>query len=922
MTNATFLDTISEEIVRNYGDTLSDITIILPNKRAKVFLLETLKKQLKATAFAPEIISIEDFIQEMAGIRSCDSIELLFEFYTVYLSVTPKEQQQEFELFANWAKTLIQDFNEIDRYLLSPNHVFSYLKDIEVLKRWDLQPSETTSLIDSYLEFWSRLPEYYETFYSHLKNKGIGYQGLIYREAVGKLHYFSETLGDKKLVFAGFNALNQAEEKIIQHLLLHEQAKIYWDIDDTFLSDGFHDAGLFIRRFKKEWNQYTNQPFEWIVNVFRQKKNIRIIGTPKTIGQAKIAGKIIETLQEQEQSLDKTALVLGEENLLLPVLYALPNSVESLNITMGFSSKNNPAQILLGKLFKLHANALQRSETSYTFYYKEVLDILTNPLVEPYSNASKVIRLINQNNITFFSHKKLMELHPEASAFFQLLFERWEPNVLAVLNRLSNVLLSIKSFLGNDSEEDKISKVFVYSLFKAVNKVISYQERYNQIDSIAMLQMIYKQIVDLAEVSFEGEPLSGLQIMGVLESRVLDFENVIITSMNEGVFPAGKSTNSFIPYDVKRELGLPTYKEKDAIYCYHFYHLLMRAQNIYLLYNTESEGLDAGEKSRFITQLEIEKQPNHIITHKIYNAYLPDKAYEPVVVPKSDKVMERLKEIATGKGFSPSGLTTYIRNPIQFYHQRILRISEVEEVEENIALNTLGTIIHGALEELYKPFLNQFLTVEILETMLKQANSEVEKQFREVYKEGEIKKGKNLLAFEVAKRNVFNFLNEEKNALVKEEPDVVKVLALETSLERILEDPRLPFPVKIAGNVDRIEQRNGKIRIIDYKTGKVELKSVQLKDWNGLTQDIKNDKIIQLLCYAFMFEGLTNGLEMEAGIISFKNMKAGFLPFGIKEDKNVDTVVTKEVLEAFQTEVVTLLMEILNVEIPFEEKLD
>lgn len=920
MTHTTFLEALSEEIVRDYQDKLSTVTIILPNKRARVFLLEALKKQVNQTVFAPEIISIEDFIQEVAGIRSCDSIELLFEFYTVYLSVTPKEQQQEFELFANWAKTLIQDFNEIDRYLLKPNHVFSYLKDIEVLKRWDLQPSETTTLIDNHLEFWSKLPEYYESFYNHLKNKSIGYQGLIYREAVDNLHYFSEALGERKLVFAGFNALNQAEERIIQQLLFNEQAKVYWDIDAVFLNDGLHDAGLFVRRFKKEWKQYTNQPFEWIVNAFSQEKNIEIIGTPKTIGQAKIAGKIVEQFQEQGKSLDKTALVLGEENLLLPVLYALPNSVESLNITMGFSSKNNPAQILIGKLFKLHTNAIQRSESSYTLYYKEVLDILTNPLVEPYCKASKVVQIINQNNITFLSQKKLMELHPEASELFHLLFDRWDHNILNILNRLSAVLLAIKSFLGNDSEEEKVAKAFVYSLFKAINKLISYQERYAQIDSIAMLHMMYKQIVDLAEVSFEGEPLSGLQIMGVLESRVLDFENVIITSMNEGVFPAGKSTNSFIPYDVKRELGLPTYKEKDAIYCYHFYHLLLRAKNIYLLYNTESEGLDAGEKSRFITQLEIEKQPNHNITHKIYNAYLPDKAYEPIVVPKSGRVMERLHEIATGRGFSPSGLTSYIRNPIQFYNQRILRIAEVEEVEENIALNTLGTIIHGALEALYKPFLNVFLTVDHMEAMLQQANAEVEKQFREVYKEGEIKKGKNLLAFEVAKRNVFNFLNEEKQLI--ESGDELKVLALETSLERILEDDRLPYPVKIAGNVDRIEQRNGTIRIIDYKTGKVEQRNVQLKDWNGLTSDIKNEKIIQLLCYAFMYEEQNSAMPMEAGIISFKNMKAGFLPFGIKEDKNVDSLINTEVLEAFKTEIIGLINEILNVAIPFEEKLD
>ncbi|GAW88076.1 hypothetical protein FPS14_contig00001-0153 [Flavobacterium psychrophilum] len=297
----------------------------------------------------------------------------------------------------------------------------------------------------------------------------------------------------------------------------------------------------------------------------------------------------------------------------------------------------------------------------------------------------------------------------------------------------------------------------MYSIYKVINKLITYCSKNEYIENIDTLHTIYKQVIDLAEVSFEGEPLSGLQIMGVLESRVLDFETVIITSLNEGKFPAGKTVNSFIPYDVKRELGLPTYKEKDAIYTYHFYHLLQRAKNIYLLYNTESDGLDGGEKSRFITQLEVEKQPKHNLTHEIIQPVVPNIASKTIVIPKAKSAMIRLKEIATGKGFSPSALTTYIRNPIQFYFQRILSIRESEEVEENIALNTLGTIIHQTLEALYKPIINKFLTTDDLNKMLAVANDEVLKQFKEIYKEGEVKKGKNLLAFEVAKRNVFNF---------------------------------------------------------------------------------------------------------------------------------------------------------------------
>ncbi|MFM9988131.1 PD-(D/E)XK nuclease family protein [Flavobacterium sp.] len=921
MKNNTFLENLVDKLLSDETENISETTIILPNKRAKIFLLEALKKKLPNFTFASEITSIEDFIQEIANIRSIDSIELLFEFYTVYLSVTVKEKQQTFEQFSNWAKTLLQDFNEIDRYLLDPKHVFSYLQDIEVIKRWGIDVEDKTKLIDNYLEFWKLLPLYYESFYTYLKNKEIGYQGLIYREAVSNLEKFISNFKNKKIVFAGFNALNQAEEKIVQQLIVKDIASIYWDIDAVFLNDISHDAGLFVRRFKNTWSHYKTNPFEWITTNFSDEKNIQIIGTAKAIGQAKIVSGIIDKqiLDNPNALLDKVALVLGDENMLIPMLHSLPASVGSLNITMGYSSKNNPIQLLVAKLFKMHNNALNRSESNYVFYYKDVLDVLSNPIIESYVNASKVIYTIKKNNYTFITHQKVISFQENPNRLFELLFQKWNQKPIEILELISEILLIVKSNLDSSLEEDKVVKTFLYSIYKVINKLITYCSKNEYIENIDTLYAIYKQVIDLAEVSFEGEPLSGLQIMGVLESRVLDFETVIITSLNEGKFPAGKTVNSFIPYDVKRELGLPTYKEKDAIYTYHFYHLLQRAKNIYLLYNTESDGLDGGEKSRFITQLEVEKQPKHNLTHEIIQPIVPNIASKPIVIPKSESVMMRLKEIATGKGFSPSALTTYIRNPIQFYFQRILSIRESEEVEENIALNTLGTIIHETLEALYKPVINKFLTTDDLDKMLVLANEEVLKQFKEIYKEGEVKKGKNLLAFEVAKRNVFNFLIEEKKQIAN--GDVVKVLALETPLEKVLEDERLPFPIKIAGNVDRIEIRNNKIRIIDYKTGKVEKNSVQLKDWNGLTLDIKKDKIIQLLCYAFMYEEQANGLEMEAGIISFKNMKGGFLPFGIKQDKEVFTTITPEILEHFKKEIVVLINEILNIEIPFEEKI-
>jgi hypothetical protein len=920
MTNTSFLDKIAGILIENYLDKLPNTVVVLPNKRAKIFLIEALKKQVSANILSPEIISIEEFIQDVSTIRSIDPIELLFEFYEVYLSITEKKDQQSFELFANWAKMLLQDFNEIDRYLLVPSHVLSYLKDIEDIKKWGIEVEQKTQMLENYIDFWKLLPHYYQSLYAHLLKKRVGYQGLIYREAVGNIDHFTKSVPDKQYVFAGFNALNAAEEKIIQHLIACGQAKIYWDVDQTFLNDPYHDAGLFVRRFKANWKYYKSSPFEWIVDDFSQSKNIQIIGTPKTIGQAKIAGSIIEEIikANPDANLDKVAIVLGEENLLVPLLYSLPSTVGALNITMGYSSKNNPAQILIAKMFKMHTNALSRNGKSYVLYYKDVLDILTHPLVEPYAKTSTLVKLINQNNYTFITHHKLMELNPEPSDLFLLLFEKWENGSMAVLEIVSNLLLIIKENLNNDNQEEKITKSFVYAIFKVINKLINYYSQHEHIDKIETLYAIYKQVIDLAEVSFEGEPLNGLQIMGVLESRVLDFDTVIVTSMNEGKFPAGKSQNSFIPYDVKKELGLPTFKEKDAIYTYHFYHLLQRAKNIYLLYNTESEGLDAGEKSRFITQLEVEKQEKHTLTHDIYNAVLPETAYQPMIIPKSEAVMVRLKEIAKN-GFSPSALTSYIRNPIQFYFQKILRISEVDEVEENIALNTLGTIIHETLKALYDPFIGKFLSEHDIATCFKLLDQEVLKQFKLIYKEGEIKKGRNLLAFEVAKRNVSNFLNVELESIKK--GDAIRILALEERYERILEHPSLPFPVKIGGSVDRIEERNGNIRIIDYKTGKVEKGSVTLKTWKGLTDDIKNDKIIQVLAYAYMYEKHAHDKPIEVGIISFKNLKSGFLSFNFKEGKEENVIVNEAILTNYLEQIVSLLNEILDESIPFEEKI-
>ncbi|MCO7722039.1 MULTISPECIES: PD-(D/E)XK nuclease family protein [Myroides] len=918
MKSNTFLDKLSAQIYADFPNSMDNLVIVLPNKRAKVFLLENLKKYYRNSVFAPEIINIEDFIQQVSKIRGIDSIELLFKFYVVYQEIEGGNAQ-DFDRFSSWANMLLSDFNEVDRYLLNPDYVFSYLKNIEDIKHWSLDPEQKTDLIVNYLAFWEQIPVYYKKFYEVLLEERIGYQGLIYREAV-KSHKEYLNSNNKVFYFAGFNALNAAEEKIIQHFLLEKRAKVFWDIDKHFMEDPYHDAALFLRRIKRNWIHYQYNPFEWIVDEFGKEKNIQVIQTPKSVGQAKIAGQIVEGLGEEASRLEKVAIVLGEENLLLPVLHSLPSSVSSLNITMGYSGKSNPIQILLNKIFKMHLAAIRRSNKQYVVYYKEILDVLTNPVLTQIIVPEKVIKEINDRNLSFFSMNRFAEwIEDPDFPVRKLVFGRWnERSSVEVLQNLIEIVLAIKYSLNDEVHSDRISKTFLYSSYQMLNRLVSYCQKYDFIQSYDTLYSLYKQVMDMSEVSFEGEPLEGLQIMGVLESRVLDFDTVIVTSVNEGKFPAGKSVNSFIPYDVKREIGLPTYKEKDAIYSFHFYHLLLRAKNIYLLYNSQSEGMDAGEKSRFLTQLEVEQLEAHDVKYVTYSADLPEKANELIQIPKSDLLKEELKNIATTKGFSPSALSNYLRNPIQFYLQRVLRIREVEEVEESVALNTLGTIIHNSLENLYKPFKGARLTVEIINTIKTKADAEVQLQFEEVYNSDKEKIGKNLLAFEVAKRNVYHFLEGEIEKI--KGGDDILLLELETELTFTLEDPRLPYPINLFGFVDRIEERNGVIRVIDYKSGKVEANDVKLSTWEGLTLDLKNDKIIQLLCYALMYTKHNTNQSVEAGIYSFKNRKGGFLFFGVKEGREVDHAITNETLTLFKDELVALLLEILNPDEDFIEK--
>lgn len=915
---ASFITHVLKDLV-DKGYNLSELHFILPSKRAGVFLKNNLANFTTQPIFSPKIESIEDFVTELSELQPLQNTQLLFLLYEAYIEVFPKAQLESFESFLKWAQLLLQDFNEIDRYLLEPNSIFDYLKAIKEINHWSVSANQT-QLIKNHLQFWNSLKLIYHKFTEKLLQSKQGYQGLIYREATENLEAYIQNHPNKTHIFLGFNALNTAESKIIQELLHNDLAQIYWDIDSSFLANKNHNAGLFIRQYLNQWPYFKTQPLNWQTKHYQDKKHIEVIGIPKHIGQAKYIGQLLSTITKDNKDLTNTAVVLGEEQLVLPTLNALPKQVSHVNITMGLPLKTTPTAAFFELLFGIH------TKNTNTFYYKEVISLLSHPLIYPLLNtktenlAETIINHINTNNIVNLSFKDIIEIDNQNLELVQYLFGNWEDNPNLALQQILRLITQIKNHLSNKDKKELITLETLYHFHKLFNQLQQLCAKNNYVNNIKTLQSLYNELLTNETLNFKGEPLQGLQIMGMLETRVLDFDTLIISGVNEGILPSGKNQNSFIPFDVKIENGLPTYKEKDAVYTYHFFRLLQRAKTIYILYNTEIDTLKGGEKSRFITQLEIENI--HNINHSIATSQVPKLNQKLQVVKKTPQVLEQIQRMAA-KGFSPSSLTNYIRNPIDFYIEKILGITNFEDVEEHIAANTLGSVIHNTLEHFYKPFEGQLLTIEGLTQLKKQIKPEVTTQFKTLYGKGDFTKGKNLIIFEIAQRYILNFIASEIENL--KQGNTIKIIAIEVEETASINIKNLNFPINIIGKVDRIDSYNGVTRVIDYKTGKVAQNQVEIVDWENLTTDYdKYSKSFQLLCYAYMMhKNQKITLPVEAGIISFKNLKEGVLRFAQKPtpfSKTKNYSITKDTLNSFENALKALITEIYNPELNFEEK--
>ncbi|MDQ3192682.1 MAG: PD-(D/E)XK nuclease family protein [Bacteroidota bacterium] len=942
-----FLAQTAHYLFEKYGEEISDVCIVLPNRRAGLFLKTHLSALHDKPFWAPEIYSVEDFLSEISGIAICDNLTLTFQFYEIYKGIE-KEKAQPFDDFVKWAQVLLHDFNEIDSYLADTEKLFSYINETRAMEVWNIEGNNITEFQKNYLKFWESLGIYYYKLRAFLTSKNQGYQGLVFRMASQEIKQYLELYEKKKkfkkIVFAGFNALNEAEIKIIKTLIELNKAEVLWDADSYYLSDNNQEAGKFLRKFigkdvvenNKALGNKDNSKILWIENLLAtQSKEINIIGVPQKTGQAKTAGDILSKINNENNYKD-TALVLADEQMLLPVLNSLPKQVSEVNVTMGYPLKNTPFSGLIDAIFQLQENPLRMNVAinDFKFYYKDILRFLTHPYLNFIKHKSidhkkifeKIISEIKNKNIIFLKPSEIYKIcadNGEAFNSIKPFFENWNNNPATALERILSLInsLALEIEKNNKTDEKSIESEYLYYYAKTVRQIKTLMKDFDAISDLKTLKVMFTQVVSSQTLPFYGEPLKGLQLMGMLETRTLDFDTIILLSANEGILPSGKSQNSFIPYEIKKSFKIPTHTEKDAIFAYHFYRLIQRAKNIYILYNTETDEFGSGEKSRFVTQLlyELPKiNAKVVINEKILSVPVCNEKPVAISIDKTEEIITIIEKLCQ-TGISPSAINTYTNCPLDFYYKYIAGIREETEVEETIEAASMGTFIHDALNQLYEPYIEKKLNSNDIDKMLIKVNDSVTKAFTRKFSLNEINYGKNLLSLNVAKNFITSFLKREKvflkNLEAQQIPLIIKSLEEKIESEITVKTDQKSKTIKFKGIVDRVDLVGDTLRIIDYKTGFVDEKELKMDDLSEISNREKS-KSLQLLLYSLMYLNKNPEANVSSGIISFKKLSAGVMNFSLQNDP----IINAELIKDFEIELNQIIDSLFDKNIPFEHK--
>ncbi|PBQ31696.1 hypothetical protein CNR22_07910 [Sphingobacteriaceae bacterium] len=932
-----FLKLVSEYIHERYKDNVEKLCIVLPNKRGALFLKNHLAQTFGKTIWLPTIISAEELITELSGLRTLEEIDLVCHLYESY-KVCYGTNAETFDSFAKWGQLILQDFNEIDRYLADSEQLYENLKDIKVIENWSLGEETLSEYQTNYLQFMNSLGAIYKHFSAYLLSNNWAYQGLAYKQSV--LNQDKNTFVNQfdKLLFCGFNALNAAELKIFYKLFEQKKADLIWDADIYYLNNRNQEAGLFLRN---NFNLFKEREPFFIQDNFKEKKDIKIISVPKQIGQAQVVKQTIQRFIDQQIPLDKVAVVLANEKLLWPVLQQLPEAVEHVNITMEYPLRYTSTYSFIELMIQIQINFEKQKKVYKTIYHSDLIGLLRQPLFSYYIKAKKininVPSLTNEvvaRNLSFISQKNLQQLLGENYSNLQALLQP-VPTITELCALIQEILKTSIAYFSEQqrNNQNNLELEYLQIILKNFNRLNDILARYPHFHDIHSFKQLYTQVVGNSTAPFIGEPLRGLQIMGVLETRTLDFDHIILVNVNEGVLPSGKTINSFIPNDLKRAFGLPLYLEKDAIYAYHFYRILQKAKDVTITYDSETDTFGKGEKSRFVTQLQLEMKhynPEISMTEEVasYKDF-PEELPNIITIQKNEEVLRSILNKASNNelfgGLSPSGLISYKECSLKFYYRYGAHLKETKEVEESAEANTFGSILHLSLEKLYTEFTGQIIKASNLAEKLKIADEAVNESFISFFDNNE-PVGKSILQQEVIKVYVKKLINNDIkfiNSLTSQN-HFLSLHSLEKEFSAELEVPVNENLTKlyIKGKIDRVDSFKGQVRIIDYKSSVKDTDKFMFDGFEKLFQDKNYNKQFQLFIYAWLLykNHAAAPEKLMPCIVPFKVFLEE--PKYILGTDKKPFVFTLQFFTDFENELKNFIASIFNREIPFFQTYD
>lgn len=938
-----FLYQVASLFYEKWEAEVSRLAFVFPNRRTGLFFQKYLSEVADTPLFSPTILTINDLFIQLSGKQSADRISMLFILYDIY--IRQSGSTETFDEFLYWGEMLLNDFDDIDKYMANARMLFSNVTDLrEIENDFDFLSDEQIAAIRSFwssfyprgdtpnqqqfLAVWQVLYDLYEEFRATLAAEGKGYEGMIFREVVESMERGeSPDLPYEQIVFVGLNALSVSEERFLAQLQKRKIADFYWDYVSDKVTDPDNKASYFVSRNRKSFPSSMKLPPEEKV-----KTEIEVIGIPSGIGQAKHVYTLLsDWCKEAEMSSEealRTAVILPDEHLLIPVLNAIPEQIRRINVTMGYPLAGTPVASLIEYILALQKN-VRYIDRNPLFYFRDVLPVLNHRYILSTSPEiiSSLVKEITENNKIYISHTELGK-----TPLLEILFtpvtgvEAFSDYLIKVLEELNKVM----SALSDEEEEDApqrtndLEQEFIFHYFTTVNRMKEVMKDARIEMKIDTFFRLLKRVTDTITIPFHGEPLSGLQIMGVLETRALDFDRLIILSMNEGIFPQRKAANSFIPYNLRRGFGLPTYEHQDSVWAYHFYRLIERASHVSLLYDTRSNGLQTGEVSRFVHQLHYHYEVpmrDKLVVYNVSSSKTP-----PLAVPKREDIMRRLDAYRKGgsKAISASAINTYLDCPLKFYFSVVEGIREEEEVSETIESDVFGSILHKVMEELYKPFQGKMVTVDLLKAIRKDTallTGAIARAFASEFFKTEVVRsltGQNYLIGEMIRKYVEKILERDGKltpfVYIESERKINGLISLSDHSE-----------IRLKGFIDRVDEVLDAIRIIDYKSGSGTTTFSSIESLFNKEEKDRAKAVMQVFMYCWMYAHFTEnkGKTIQPGIYYVRSLFSD--PFDPSVYHRIERGKSEKVedfsgyAQAFEEGLRGCLDEIFNPEIPFTQ---